>query len=78
MDDLRVEGLREYIEHLRQLLHGKLWIIDTDLGEILNDWRFKKIRVDTTQLRIRTDVPAADGFAITYRHGWLDDGFNIF
>ena len=67
-----------YVEHLRQLLHGKLWIIDTDLGEILNDWRFKKIRVDTTQLRIRTDVPAADGFAITYRHGWLDDGFNIF
>jgi len=66
-----------YVEHLRQLLHGKLWLVDTDLSA-LSSYRFKRLINQTSSVEIRSDEPAADGFAITYRHAWDDDGFNVF
>lgn len=67
-----------YIEHLRQLLHGKLWLIDLDLADALSTYRFKRIMCETNQVEIRTDEAGPDGFAITYRNAWTDDGFNIY
>ena len=66
-----------YVEHLRQMMHGKMWLIDMELSD-LDEYRFKRIVVDNTTVDIRSDIPAADGFALTYRHAWKDDGFNIF
>lgn len=67
-----------YIEHLRQLLHGKMWLIDLELGTVDNTYRFKRIMCETNQVDLRTDEPAADGFAITYAHAWKDDGHNVY
>ncbi len=67
-----------YVEHLRQLLHGKMWLIDLDLAADLNQYRFKRIMCETDSVDIRTDDPGPDGFAITYTHAWQDDGFNIY
>ena len=88
MDDLSVLGgpvfnthtghyPKHYLNHLRQLLHGKLWLVDLELS-LLNEYRFKKIQCLTNSIELGSDVPAADGFAISYRHGWLDDGFNVY
>lgn len=67
-----------YLEHLRQLLHANLWAIDTDLV-LLNEYRFKKLRVLSTSLGdFRSSVPGANGISLAYRHAWDDDGFNIY
>lgn len=70
-----------YIEHLRQLLHGKLWLIDMDFHSDTpgaGSYRFKRIMCQTNQLDLRNDQPAADGFAIEYVNAWEDDGFNVY
>jgi len=66
-----------YLDHLRQLLHGKLWIIDTDLSGI-GEYRFKRILCDTNSVDIRSDRPGPGGFSFTYRHAWKDDGYNVY
>ncbi len=67
-----------YLEHLRQLLHANLWAIDTELT-LLNEFRFKKLRVLSTNLgEFRSSVPGANGISLSYRHAWDDDGFNIY
>lgn len=87
-DDLRVLGSAVfnthtghypayYVEHLRQLIHAQLWLIDLELRE-LAEYRFKRILCETNSVEIRSDIPAAYGFAITYRHAWDDDGFNVY
>lgn len=68
-----------YLNHLRQLLHGKLWRIDLELSEALNEHRFLRIQCLTNQVQVYEDDPGrAEGFSIQYRQAWLDDGFNIY
>lgn len=67
-----------YINHLRQLLHAKLWMIDTDLGAVLNEWRFLRLMCETNQIDVRRDGAGPDGFAIAYTYAWEDDGYNIY
>lgn len=67
-----------YLEHLRQLLHGDVWAIDTELV-LLNDYRFKKMRVLSTSLGdFRSSVPGANGITLSLRHAWNDTGFNVY
>lgn len=87
-DDLSVQGSPVYtvhtghypawyLDHLRQLLHGKLWLIDTDLSA-LGEYRFKRVLCDTTSVEIRSDRPGPGGFSITLRNAWKDDGYNVY
>lgn len=66
-----------YLNHLRQILHGKVWIIDTDLSAI-GEYRFKRVIVDTNSIEVHSDTPGPGGFSFTYRHAWKDDGFNVY
>lgn len=67
-----------YCDHLRQLLHGKMWMIDLDLAADLSQYRFKRIMCETDTIEPHQEDSGPHGFAITYSHAWLDDGFNIF
>lgn len=67
-----------YLDHLRQLLHGRLWMIDSDLSA-LSEHFFKRIICDTGQVEVRKDDPSTpESFVITCRNAWRDDGFNIY
>lgn len=67
-----------YLDHLRQLLHGRLWLVDRDLDE-LEVYAFKRILCTTTQVEVRKDDPTTpESFSIACRHSWRDDGFNVF
>lgn len=66
-----------YCEHLRQLLHGKLWLIDLELSDF-DTYRFKRIMCETDTVEPRQEDAGPHGFSITYSHAWLDDGFNVY
>jgi len=88
IEQIRVQGNRvynthighypaHYIEHLRQMLHGNLWMIDLDLT-VLASYRFLRIMCETDSVDLRTDEPGPDGFSISYSPAWEDDGYNVF
>lgn len=66
-----------YLEHLRQMLHAHIWMIDLDLAEV-GSYRFLRYMCETDSIDLYTDEPAPDGFALTLSKAWEDDGFNIF
>lgn len=66
-----------YLEHLRQMIHADLWMIDLELADI-ESYRFLKYMCETDSIDLYTDEPAPDGFALTLSKAWQDDGFNIF
>lgn len=55
----------EYIEHLRQLLLGKLWIID------LHNERFLRVVIDTKSVETKDDEQLFS-LAFTLRAAWVD------
>lgn len=66
-----------YLEHLRQLLHAYLWLIDLDL-KALDNYRFLRILAETNSIDLRDDEPGPDGFPITWKPAWQDDGHNVY
>jgi len=88
IDQIRVPGTgglnvhtghypRYYLNHLRQLLHAKLWMIDLELAEI-DSYRFIRYMCETNSIKLYNDEPAPDGFSISLSKAWKDDGFNVF
>lgn len=59
-----------YIEHLRQLLLGQLWLID------VANARFLKIVCDTKSLEIKADDQELFSLSLTLRAAWLDSNWN--
>lgn len=55
-----------YIEHLRQLLLGQLWIIDTD------NTRFLRVIADSKSFDVQQDDQQLYSLSLTVRAGWLD------
>lgn len=62
---------RYYIEHLRQLLLGDLWIIDT-----VNK-RFLRVICDTKTIDIREDDQQLHSLTFSIRAAWLDQAYHI-
>lgn len=63
-----------YVNHLRQLLHGKLWLVDT----LWEEQRFKRIICRTDEVDILSDDIGPAGFAISWAQAWTDDGYNVY
>ncbi len=55
-----------YIEHLRQMLLGSLWIIDTD------NKRFLSVIADTKTVDVQQDDQQLYNLSLTVRAAWLD------
>ncbi|HZV71650.1 MAG TPA: hypothetical protein VFG10_18995 [Saprospiraceae bacterium] len=61
-----------YINHLRQLIRGQLWMIDVE------EMRFKRIRCETNALDLYDESAPPYNIEITISNAYLDDGFNIY
>lgn len=61
---------RPYIEHLRQLLLGDVWLIDTELK------RFLRVVIATDSIEVSKDDSELYNLSFTYRAGWIDRGVN--
>lgn len=61
-----------YLNHLRQIIRGRLWLIDVD------EVRLKRIRCETNQLPLYSEANPPHSIDITYSNAWLDDGFNVY
>jgi len=59
-----------YIEHLRQLLLGDVWLIDTNLK------RFLRLLVDTDSITTHEHDGDLYSLSINVKTGWLDSGQN--
>lgn len=62
---------RWYIEHLRQLLLGQLWIIDVDNN------RFLRVLCESKSVDISEDDQQLFSMSITLRAAWLDTNIHL-
>lgn len=60
-----------YIEHLRQMLIGQLWIIDT-----VNE-RFMRVLCDTKSIEVHEDDQQLYSLSLTLRAAWLDSNYHL-
>ena len=62
---------RYYIEHLRQMLLGDLWIIDTANS------RFLKVICETKEIDIHQDDQQLHSLSLTLRAAWFDNNIHL-
>jgi hypothetical protein len=62
---------RYYIEHLRQLLLGDLWLIDTQ------NKRFLRLVADTKSFDVHEDDQQLHSLSFTVRAAWLDTNIHL-
>lgn len=60
-----------YVEHLRQLLIGDLWLIDT-----VNE-RFLRVLCDTKSIEVHEDDQQLHSLTLTLRAAWLDANYHL-
>ncbi len=63
---------REYIEHISQLLYGKVWLIDTVRS------KFLRYRVTSTSVQESDDSDDLYNLKLTFAQGWRDHSSNTF
>ena len=61
-----------YIRHLRQLLLGDIWLIDTQNN------RFLKMMADTTSFKLEEDDQQLFSLEFKFKAAWKDQAFNSF
>lgn len=60
-----------YIEHLRQMMLGNTWIIDTA------NKRFLRVLCDTKTVELHEDDQQLYSLTFTLRAGWLDNNYHV-
>lgn len=61
---------RYYVEHLRQMLLGQMWLIDTA------NKRFLRVVCETNNVDINTDDTNLHSLNLTLKAGWLDTNYH--
>lgn len=62
---------RYYAEHLRQILLGDAWLIDTDHK------RFLRVVVDTESVEVEKDDAQLHNLSFTLKAAWIDPAVNV-